>query len=246
MTGWTPPERLNGKKRALPRTPAPQAGPVEAPADEFAAVDAAISILTDLHRRIPTAHFVTELLDMPRDLARVVDVQADEADADFFLDLHDTRIGRWRSTRPDTPREGESSWDYFERVYASITWVLRTEAGSGLGTFLCGNVSGGGESCLEIDSLGTYLVDEHADAMDAPDIAELFVFHGGWHDGLSFALDLRVCSPSGEHPVVRFSDNLRQLPPPVAPDEVEPFGRWLYGRVCDLVERVERNLRAVA
>ncbi|MFF1651005.1 hypothetical protein [Streptomyces sp. NPDC058240] len=217
----------------------PTAAPVPVPPDAFAAVDAAVSILTDLHRRIPTAHFVTELLDVPQDQARV---EESEGHANFFLDMHAKRVGRWRSAQPGTPRADESSWDYFARIYASITWVLHSEACAGLDMFYCGNVSGGGWSCLEIDSAGTYDTDDHADAVDNPELAELFVFHGGWHYDQSFAFDQRVCSPSGEHPVVPFSDTLECLPPPALPSTVEPFGMWLYHRVSDLAEQAERNL----
>jgi hypothetical protein len=210
------------------------------PADALAAVDASVSILPDLHRRIPTVHFVTELLDMPGDRARV---EESERYADHFLDMHAERVGRRRSARPGALSTDASSWEYFARVYGSITWILHGDAGAELAMFSCGNVSGGGWSCLEVDSAGTYDTEEHADAVDNPELAEVFVFHGGWHTDRSYAFDKRVRSASGEHPVVPFSDMLDCLPPPASPTAVEPFGMWLYRHVSDLAGQAEENLR---
>ncbi|QSQ18398.1 hypothetical protein JY572_24580 [Myxococcus landrumensis] len=64
--------------------------------------------------------------------------------------MHKRRLGRWRKAKPVTPKKGESSWQYFLRVYGSITWILGEDVDKGLPGFPCGNVSGGGWSCLEV------------------------------------------------------------------------------------------------
>lgn len=147
--------------------------------------------------------------------------------------------------KPSAPKKRESSWNYFARVYGSITWVLAGEADEGLSMFYCGNVTGGGWSCLEIDSAGTYEIDELVEATGIEELENLFVFHGGWHDGRSFAFDWRESSPSGEYAIIPFDENIQELPKPTKPARIEPFGQWLYKRVSALTRIAERNLREV-
>ncbi|WPB72900.1 hypothetical protein KYC5002_28035 [Archangium violaceum] len=227
-------------KGAPTRKLPPKKGPVAKPRDAYEAVDAAIAMLKDLHERIPTAHFVTECLDPKADRARVASV---ESHASFFLRMHKARVGRWAKAKPRRPKKNESSWDYFANEYGSITWILDGAADEGLEMFYCGNVTGGGWSCLEIDSNSDYSLDEQVEATGNEELENLFVFHGGWHQDRSWAFDQRVSSPTGEHAVIPFSDNLQKLPKRVKPERIVPFGLWLYKRVAALTKVAEKNLR---
>ena len=106
--------------------------------------------------------------------------------------------------------------------------------------FYCGNLSGGGWSCLEV-SPDQYDTEELAEVLEEPQVAQLAVFHGGWHDGKAFAFDLRAASPRGEHPIVAFDEGRPTLPR--RPGKPTPFGRWLVARVERLTRIAERNLR---
>lgn len=201
-------------------TPAPR--PVLAsyrqPNTAYEAVDIAVARLTELHRVFPLSHLVVELLSLPADEARVDSVVRD---AGFFCDLHADRIGQWQAPRP-APEAG-SSFDYFVAKYGTLTWVFASTPQEGRDTlqcFYCGNVSGGGWSPLEIRA------DEFE--VEAPGLACLKVFHGGWHHGHSFALDTRVADQNHEHPIVPFAESDSRLG---EPGEVVAFGHWLLRRV---------------
>src|SRR5690606_35201991 len=139
--------------------------------------DAAIALLRDLHARVDRHHFIAEFVDKQKGRARVAAV---EPHADFFLSTHEARVGRWLTAAPRRPRVRESSWDYFLRVYGSITWIVDGAVDEGLPMFYCGNVSGGGWSCLEIAD-DVFDMDGHVEAVGEPALAQLVVFHGGWH-----------------------------------------------------------------
>ncbi|MBN8467685.1 hypothetical protein JYJ95_14285 [Corallococcus exiguus] len=143
--------------------------------------------------------------------------------------MHKARIGRWRTAKPGKPKKRESSWDYFLRVYGSITWIVGGGADQDLPMFLCGNVTGGGWSCLEV-------------ADDLYERDDLVVFHGGWHTSRSFAFDPRVGSPTGELAIIPFDEGMEKLPRPMKRERVQPFGLWLHKRVVQLVRIAERNL----
>lgn len=196
----------------LPRPVIPKQTVIAKPTNAYEAVDAAVAILRELHQRIPRGHFLAEYIDLETEHERITDIEEYE---DIFLRLHKRRIGRWRTVKPSDPKTGESSWDYFARVYGSITWIIASEADDGLQMFYCGDVAeGGGRSCLEIDSDGLCDMDALAKENNSTEIKELFVFHGGGHHTDSFAFDQRVSSPTGE-------------------------------RVSTLAKTVERNLREV-
>ena len=204
------------------------------PKDAYAAVDGAIAMLADLHARFAKHHFVAELVDPKAERARIL-----ELEGDYFLRIHKRRIGAWRGVKPGKPVRGESSWSYFQRVYGSITWCLSSEADQDLSMFYCGNVSGGGWSCLEVaDDL--YDTAELAKIMKVPDLAKLHVFHGGWHTGHGFAFDERVATKTNEHLIVPFDEGEPAL---AKSANVVPFGMWLWKRVDKLTRIAERNLR---
>jgi hypothetical protein len=230
-------------KDAPARKPLPKRPPVPKPENAYAAVDAAIAMLKDLHERIPTAHFVAECLDPKKDRARVASV---ESHAAFFLRMHKARVGRWAKAKPRKPKKHESSWEYFASTYGSITWILDGAADQGLAMFNCGDVTGGGWSCLEVDSDSGYSLDGQVEATGNEELEDLFVFHGGLHQDRSWALDQRVSSPTGEYAVIPFSDSLEKLPKPVKPERIVPFGLWLYKRVAALTKVAEKNLRELS
>ncbi|MET0405091.1 MAG: hypothetical protein ABW123_21935, partial [Cystobacter sp.] len=226
---------------AGPRRKAPAKKPsLPKPGNPHEAVDVAIALLKDLHTRIPQGHFVTECLELEKDRARVESVEQHVA---FFLDTHSNRVGRWNAAGPQAPNANESSWDYFQRVYGTLTWILNSDADAGLDGFYCGNVTGGGWSCLEIPEPGDFSMEEHAEATENEELNQLLVFHGGWHSGCSWAFDQRVKSPAGEFAIVPFEDTMDKMPRRMKPERVVPFGDWLYKRVVSLTRIAERNLR---
>ncbi|QRO02833.1 hypothetical protein JRI60_37100 [Archangium violaceum] len=155
--------------------------------------------------------------------------------------MHKERIGRWQTAKPGKPKKRESSWDYFLRVYGSITWIVGSGADDDLPMFLCGNVTGGGWSCLEVSN-DLYEMDDLVEATGNTDLEELLVFHGGWHTRKSFAFDCRVASPSGELAIIPFDESIEKLPRPMKPERVQPFGTWLHKRVSELIRTAEANL----
>ncbi|QSQ28384.1 hypothetical protein JY651_35060 [Pyxidicoccus parkwayensis] len=157
--------------------------------------------------------------------------------------MHKARVGRWAKAKPRKPKKRESSWDYFADVYGSITWILDGTADLGLEMFYCGDVTGGGWSCLEVDSDSGYSTDGLVEATGNEELEDLFVFHGGQHQDRSWALDRRVSSPTGEFAVIPFSDTLEKLPRLAKPERIVPFGHWLYKRVVALTRIAEKNLR---
>ena len=209
------------------------------PATAHGAVDSAIAILRDLHNRIDRFHFVAECVDAESDRTRVAAV---EGNTDFFLNLHRPRVGRWRTAKPNTPKLGESSWSYFLRTYGSITWILDPSADAGLEMFYCGNVTGGGWSCLEIAE-DIYDIDALADAVGNPALEVIDVFHGGWHTDRSFAFDTRTRGRTGDAAIIPFGERLVELPAPPRANTVKPFGDWLLGRVLTQTKLAEKNLR---
>ncbi|RKH08958.1 hypothetical protein D7V97_17980 [Corallococcus sp. CA053C] len=160
--------------------------------------------------------------------------------------MHKARVGRWAKAKPRAPKKGESSWAYFARVYGSITWILDGQADKDLPMFYCGNVTGGGWSCLEIDSNSDYPIDDLVELTGNADFEDLFVFHGGWHHDRSFAFDPREVSATGEQAIIPFDDNITRLPRRVKPERIVPFGHWLYKRVVSLTKVAERNLRELS
>lgn len=240
---------LTGAKHANPEpkvagAPRPVALPKRPtfakPASPHEAVDTAIAMLRDLHARIPKHHFLVEGVDPKTDRARIEPLVQS---VPFFTKLHRKRFARWRDAKPTTPRKKESSWDYFRRVYGSITWILESEADDGLSMFHVGNVSGGGWSCLEVAD-DVYDIKALARAMRKPELTVLQVFHGGWHHDRSFAFDTRTRDEAGELAIVPFgegsTDELGS-----APKRVTPFGVWLHARVSTLTKTAERNLRGL-
>jgi hypothetical protein len=155
--------------------------------------------------------------------------------------MHKQRLGRWIDSGPGKPHKKESSWNYFARVYESITWIVSGQASDGMPTFYCGNVSGGGWSCLEIDSDLYFDIDDLVEASGNDDLEDLLVFHGGWHTDCSWAFDLRSTSPSGERAVVPFDDNMEKMPRRTPADKIVPFGTWLYKHVVKLAKTMEQN-----
>jgi len=208
------------------------------PSNPFEAVDAAVALLKDLHVRLPQIMFIGECLRDEEKEARVNDLGED---ASFFLEMHQQRVGRWIDLPSQEPREAESSWDYFARVYDSITWIVRGQADDGMAMFYCGNVSGGGWSCLEIDSDGAYDMYELMDATGNDELELLFVFHGGWHSNRSWAFDQRTVSTTGEHAIVPFDEGMAELPRRTPVGKIVPFGTWLYKRVVTMAKIMARN-----
>jgi hypothetical protein len=45
-------------------------------------------------------------------------------------------------------------------------------------------------------------MDDQVAATGNEELADLFVFHGGWHQDRSWAFDHRVSSPGGEYAVI--------------------------------------------
>lgn len=223
------------------RAPLPKGPAFPKPKDAFEAVDTAIAMLKDLHERVPTGHFVAELLDAGNEKKRIASA---EEHVSFFKRMHKARIGRWKVAKPGKPKKRESSWDYFLRVYGSITWIVGNSVDQDLPMFMCGNVTGGGWSCLEIGD-DIYEMDGLVDATGNTDLEDLIVFHGGWHTGRSFAFDSRVVSATGERAIIPFDESMQKLPRPMKRERVQPFGLWLHKRVTQLVRTVEGNLREV-
>ncbi|RKH56218.1 hypothetical protein D7V93_20690 [Corallococcus llansteffanensis] len=160
--------------------------------------------------------------------------------------MHKDRVGLWAKAKPRAPKKRESSWAYFARVYGSITWILDGQADKDLPMFYCGNVTGGGWSCLEIDSNSDYPIDDLVELTGNADFEDLFVFHGGWHHDRSFAFDPREVSATGEQAIIPFDDNITRLPRRMKPERIVPFGHWLYKRVVSLTKVAERNLRELS
>lgn len=211
------------------------------PATAHGAVDSAIAMLRDLHSRLDRFHFVAECID-PSSAADRARLEAVEGHAAFFLARHAARMGRWKTAKPNTPKLGESSWSYFLRTYGSITWILDRHVDRGLEMFYCGNVSGGGWSCLEIAE-DIYDIDGLADATGNPGLEVLDVFHGGWHDGRSFAFDTRTRGRTGDAAIIPFGEDIGELPPAPRANTVKPFGDWLLQRVLTQTKLVEKNIR---
>ncbi|WP_338871813.1 hypothetical protein [Myxococcus stipitatus] len=231
----TPKPAKGAPKRAAP----PKAPRFDKPLDEFKAVDTSVAMLKSLHERIPMLHLVAELVDAKQDRQRLDAVVQHVA---FFTRMHKRRLGRWLNVKPGTPKKGESSWRYFLRVYGSITWVLGENVDKGLPGFPCGNVSGGGWSCLEVGD-DIYDIRELARATRNPALGSLEVFHGGWHTGRAFAFDSRTSSTTGERAIHPFDEGTPSLPKESRPERIQPFGLWLHRRVTQLTRTAERNLR---
>jgi hypothetical protein len=210
-------------------------------ADPFTAVDAAVERIRRLVRE-PRGHFLVEELDP----ARAGDAQRlqQHGHGKFFIDLHSDKFGRWAEL-PDLPRTG-SSLDYFFARYGSLTWIVSGAIADGLPMFLCGNLSGGGWCCLELDDLD-YDTSGAADCHPDRGYESGRVFHGGWGDS-GYIMDTRVASASGEHPIYAFcddgpideSDQMPEQPDQAAP--IEPFGFWLERHVHELVSEIEHRL----
>ena len=194
-----------------------------APTSANDAVDLAVAKLTELHQLFDRAHFVVEILDLPEDRARLEALGHD----DFFIRMHKERIGRWRRT-PQVDNAA-NSFEYFVQCYGSMTWIM-SDTPDKLSCFYCGNVSGGGWSPLEVvaDDYDTSCLD-YID----PEMTRLHVFHGGWHNGYSYAFDTKYTSPQGEHPIVDFDEGCPELLEE-EPDNIEPFGYWLLRRADEL------------
>jgi hypothetical protein len=197
-----------------------------APGSAFEAVDQAVAKMTEVHELFTDAHFVTELLDLPADRARLEALGHD----DFFTEMHSERIGRWRN--PPTVEETSSSYDYFCRRYGSMTWILG-DSPDDISCFYCGNVSGGGWSPLEIVD-DDYDTGDLAEATGEDLLTKLHVFHGGWHHGQSYAFDTRYSSEEGEHPIVHFDECEPEMLSE-EPEEIQAFGYWLLKRVDELL-----------
>ncbi|WP_242588443.1 hypothetical protein [Corallococcus macrosporus] len=221
------------------RAPLPNRPSFPKPRDAFEAVDVAIAMLKDLHARMPTGHFVAEQLDAQEEKKRIATTVEHVS---FFKRMHKARIGRWRTAKPGKPKKRESSWDYFLRVYGSITWIVGSGADQDLPMFLCGNVTGGGWSCLEIAD-DVYDIEGLVEATGNTELENLRVFHGGWHTSRSFAFDARVVSPTGEQAIIPFDEGEAELPRPMKRERVQPFGLWLHKRVAQLARTAEENLR---
>ncbi|WPB79962.1 hypothetical protein KYC5002_12535 [Archangium violaceum] len=198
------------------------------PETPHAAVDVAVARLAELHHKLRAGHFIVELLQPDADRDRLDSMGHGSR---FFRDLHAERFGRW--LRPaEAPTEG-SSFEYFVRRYGTATWVVKW-AGK-VPTHYSGNVSGGGQCVLEVNA-DEYNVEELANHLEQPlpGMAEAHVFHGGWHDGLSFIFDRRTRTPEGEFGIHEFDENdpgASWPEQPLAPDEIQPFGFWLFDRV---------------
>ncbi|WP_342378116.1 hypothetical protein NVS55_02100 [Myxococcus stipitatus] len=226
-------------KGAPKRTALAKAPRFDKPRDAFEAVDTSVAMLKSLHERIPMLHLLVELMDTKQDAQRLDDVVPHVA---FFTRLHKRRLGRWRKAKPGTPKKGESSWQYFLRVYGSITWILGENVDKGLPGFPCGNVSGGGWSCLEVGD-DIYDIRGLVQATRNPALRHLEVFHGGWHTGRAFAFDSRSVSATGERAIHPFDEGTPTLPKEMRPERIQPFGLWLHQHVTRLLRIAERNLR---
>lgn len=204
----------------------PQLATYPEPESARAAVDQAVARLSELHRVLPKAHLVVELIELPEDRARLAALGHEH-----FSEWYPERLGRW--LEPREAADAQSSFDYFVQRYGTLTWVVRPGSPDELGTFYCGNVCGGGTSPLEIHPHDYDCLEELAEANDEPGYLQLNVFHGGWHDGLSYALDTRFRSDEGEHPLIPFDECEPELPEG-PPAEIQPFGYWLLERVKEL------------
>ncbi|MFY1832024.1 hypothetical protein ACN47A_39355 [Myxococcus fulvus] len=222
------------KKPSLPKGPK-----FPKPKDAFEAVDIAVAMLKDLHERIPSRHFVTELVDAKKDKKRI---ESAEEHVSFFVRLHKLRLGQWLKAKPLKPKKKESSWDYFLRVYGSATWIIDTNASEDLPGFYCGNVTGGGWSCLEI-SADVYDIGGLVDATGNDELEDLEPFHGGWDINRSFAFDNRSSNAAGERAIVPFDENTTDMPRKTPVSRIQPFGLWMHKRVSHLTRVAERNLR---
>lgn len=217
-----------------------EAPPFTPSADPYTAVDAAVEQIRALTRSQPRGHFVIEERDPVRDAAVLDELGYGE----FFIDMHRESFDRW-SAIAAAPRAG-SSFEYFLARYRSLTWIVGSCVASGLPTFYCGNVSGGGWCCLELADL-----DYDTSGADGlyPDrgYARGRVFHGGW-GRYGYIMDTRVASAAGEHPIYRFSDDgpidRDDLMPetPADPAAIEPFGCWLERHVHELVSEISHRL----
>lgn len=209
--------------------PAPELRAYPEPSSAREAVDQAVARLTELHRALPKAHFVLEALSLPDEQGRLA-----ELGHEHFTTWYPDMLGRWLASADADVEGATSSYDYFRRRYGSLTWIVRSGSPRELSTFYCGNVSGGGLSPLQIRDQDYGYLEELADAHDEPAYLKLNVFHGGWHDGLSYAFDTRFTSPEGEHPIVDFDECEAPSMLSEAPAEIQPFGFWLLERVKEL------------
>jgi hypothetical protein len=211
------------------------------PTTAFQAVDIAVAKLRDLHQRFNKYHFVAECLDLPKEKPRLEELTQS---AVFFTKLHRGRVDRWQTAKTSQPKKGESSWDYFVRVYGSITWILDTEVDRGTHCFYCGNVAGGGWSPLEI-SADQYDIKGLIKAFGTeapPGLEQLTVFHGGWHHDRGFAFDRRSTSATGEFAIIAFDEGNPHLPKVTPAAKIVPFGTWLLKRVAQLTKTAEANI----
>ncbi|MBZ4398142.1 hypothetical protein K8640_13180 [Myxococcus sp. XM-1-1-1] len=143
--------------------------------------------------------------------------------------------------RPLKPRKKESSWDYFLRVYGSITWIISANADEDLPCFHAGNVTGGGWSCMEIAD-DVYDINDLVEASGNEALEDLQPFHGGWHVDRSFAFDNRSVNAAGERAIVAFDESITDLPKKTPVGRIQPFGSWLHKRVSLLTSIAESNL----
>ena len=139
-------------------------------------------------------------------------------------------------------KSSESSWEYFLRTYGSITWILDAAVDTGLSMFYCGNVTGGGWSCLEIAE-NIYDIDALIEATHNTSLEVLEVFHGGWHHDQSFAFDTRTRGRTGDAAIIPFGENIAELPAAPRANTVKPFGDWLLARVMAQTKIAEKNIR---
>ncbi|WP_254614409.1 MULTISPECIES: hypothetical protein [unclassified Myxococcus] len=226
--------------KGAPKKPSAPKGPsFTKPKNAYEAVDTAIAMLKDLHDRYPKAHFVAEHLDVKKEPERMDSL---DQQLSIFKRQYKHRIGSWEGAKALKPLKKESSWDYFQRVYGTVTWIVDNAMDRGLPTFPCGNVTGGGWSCLEIAD-DVYDIDGLVEATENKDLENLFVFHGGWHVGRSFAFDQRTTSPTGEHAVISFDEGIQDLPKKTPAGRIQPFGLWLHKHVTRLIHIAEENLR---
>lgn len=211
--------------------------------DPHDAVDRAVEALRQLARDYPRGHLLVEELDLRSDGARLAELGL----GDFFVDMHEHRIGRWRDL-PGPERVG-SSYAYFLARYATLTWIIAPALDHQLPTFLCGNVSGGGWSPLEI---GEGLADASplADERPGHGYEDALVFHGGW-GRTGYLFDRRQASPTGEWAIYPICLDGPQDEDPPADDElddpasIEPFGFWFEREVYALVEVIRPRLAAI-